>query len=239
MDKPKTKRKLETELLKLSALLKAIKEHGQEFTFLMPAIGNAVESSTDILTYLYSKNVYYPTFKMGSFNNRLRKMHRNFLTDLHQNTETGLIRIIKKQKIKVKVNKKEALKSLIAKIKRQLLYSRKLKTINPELEKILKLTAPKPSFNDNLNAVLENISGISDIEKQQSRNYFDAINILRNKVSHPNSNLTRREKDKLIQAKLGRAISKNGKLIWMFEFYEPILADIIKFFKRIFIKINQ
>lgn len=92
-----------------------------------------------------------------------------------------------------------------------------------------------PQFQDYLNTVLSNTTIYEDLEtnkryKEDTRAYFNALSIIRNKVSHyTNEPLTENEKERLKRGHLGKMIDENGYLQMDIQFYKPIFGDVIKF----------
>lgn len=196
------------------------------YPFLNPAFGNAIASMVDLLAYLERKSPYYTEFDEAFFGNRQASMHRAFFSDLHVATEEGLREIIKNQNFKLVISKQKLVDGIVGKIKRTI---KNTKDIEKELEKITSLGGKFPTFNDYLNTVLENVS-LKNEYKVACRAYFDALNIIRNKVSHSDMTLSEEEKEKLIKGKFKNAISEQGELQMTFEGYKLLLTDIVKFF---------
>ncbi len=218
--------KLKISIVDLQKLQKVLLIKNPTYLFLNPVFGNVIASMVDLLAYFERKNPYYTDFDETFFNNRQAAMHRAFFTDLHVATEEGLRSIIDKNNFKVVINKQKLAEKIVKNIKQSLMNT---KNIDKELEKINDLGGNFVTFNDYLNTVLENIP-LDKQYKLACRAYFDALNIIRNKVSHSDMSLSEKEKDKLIKAKFKNAISPKGELQMTFEGYKLLLIDIIKFF---------
>lgn len=129
------------------------------------------------------------------------------------------------------VNRTVQAQSIVEKIKSEL---KDHSAIASELKRIIKLGGNFPTFNDYLNTVLNNIERLDERYKSECRAYFDAINIIRNKISHSDMTLSEEEKSKLVAAKFKNAISKEGELQMTFEGYQHLVTDVIKFFDKLY-----
>ena len=218
--------KLKISIVDLQKLQKVLLIKNPVYLFLNPVFGNVIASMVDLLAYFERKNPYYTDFDETFFNNRQAGMHRAFFTDLHVTTEEGLREIIDKNNFRVVISKQKLAEKIVKNIKQSL---KNTKNIDKELEKINDLGGNFTTFNDYLNAVLKNIP-LDKQYKLACRVYFDALNIIRNKVSHSDMSLSEKEKEKLIKAKFKNAISPKGELQMTFEGYKLLLIDIIKFF---------
>ena len=231
MDKKNYALKLKQEIVNLQNLQKILRVKNPSHDFLEPLIGNAIAFMVDLLCYLEKKNPYYTEFNEPFFHNREAAMHRMFFSDMHVTTEDGLRRIVKEKSLKVLVNKVEQAQSIVQNIKvKDVNYF----TITSEIEEILLLVSSYPTFNDYLNTVLGNVKGVSSKYKRSCRVYFDAVSIIRNKVSHSDMTLSEEEKRKLITAKYKNAISEKGELQMTFEGYKLLISDLIRFFDTIY-----
>ncbi len=218
--------KLKISIVKLKKLQEILSIKKPTYPFLNPVFGNVIASMVDLLAYLEGKNSYYTGFDEAFFGNRQAAMHRAFFTDLHVATEEGLREIIGRENFQVVVGRQKKAKNLVERIKKNL---KDTKYISKELDGVLDLGGGFPTFNDYLNTVLENMS-LKKEYKAACRVYFDALNIIRNKVSHSDMTLSEEEKEKLIKGKFQKAISPEGQLQMTFEGYESLLVDIVRFF---------
>ena len=223
--------KLKVEIVRLQKILNVLQLKKPSHTFLFPTIGNALVSMTDLLIYLEGKNPYYPSFDEPLFNNRQAAMHRSFFGDLHAGVEEGLRKIIDDNKFEVSVSREDLAVGIVKSIRDKLGDT---KLISEELGKITKLGGTRPTFNDYLNTVLDNIPGLGKKYHKAARIYFDGLSIIRNKVSHSDMSLTDDEKKRLIDAKLGNTISKDGDLQMFPEGYKPLIKDAIRFFDNLY-----
>ena len=86
-----------------------------------------------------------------------------------------------------------------------------------------------------LNTVLNNTVLFKDLKtdkkyKEETRAYFDALSVVRNKSSHyTNQPLKDNEKMRLKRGHLGKMIDNEDFLQMDIQFYNPIFRDIIKF----------
>lgn len=231
MDKDDYIKKLKTEIIKLQQLQQILISKDPPHDFIQPLLGNAVIEMADLTLYLEGKNLYQPVFDEAFFNNRQVSMHRVFFSDLHISTEDGLRKIIKDKKFKVEISRAKQANSIVEKIKSKL-PSHSL--IESELKKITRLGGNHPTFGDYLNTVLNGIKGLSQEYKNECRIYFDAVSIIRNKVSHSDMTLDENEKTKLKAAKYANAISPTGDLQMTFEGYYPLATDVIRFFDNLY-----
>ena len=107
--------------------------------------------------------------------------------------------------------------------------------IEKELKEIEQLGGNHPQFQDYLNTVLNNTFFFEDLKtdkkyKEETRAYFDALSVVRNKSSHyTNQPLRENEKMRLKRGHLGKMIDNEGLLQMDIQFYKPIFEDIIKF----------
>jgi hypothetical protein len=234
MNKIKYSAEIKKEIVALQKLQQILRVKNPSHDFLEPLIGNVIGSLTDLLCYLEGKNPYYISFDESFFHNRQVAMHRTFFSDMHVTTEDGLRKIIREKNLEVPVNKIKNVQSIVNNIKTKVADSH---IITNELKKILRLASNYPSFNDHLDAVFHSIRGIDKRYKHSCRAYFDAVNIIRNKVSHSDMTLSKEEKEKLVVAKFKNAISNNGRLQMTFKGYESLISDLIKFFDTICAKL--
>lgn len=226
--------KLKISIVELKKLQEILSIKRPTYPFLNPVFGNVIASMVDLLAYLEGKNPYYTGFDEAFFGNRQAAMHRAFFTDLHVATEEGLREIIDRENFKVVIGRQKKAKNIVERIKKNL---KDLKDIGKGLDGVLDLGGSFPTFNDYLNTVLENIP-LKKEYKIACRVYFDALNIIRNKVSHSDMTLSEEEKEKLIRGKFQKAISPEGQLQMTFEGYEPLLVDIVRFFDTLNSNIN-
>lgn len=225
--------KLKQEIAGLQRLQRILQKKIPYYDFLEPLIGNAIATMADLLCYLVGKNPYFTEVNEPFFHNREAAMHRTFFSDMHVATEDGLRKIIKEHDFEVLVNKIEQAKSIVKKIETKVVGHT---VIASELKEIMILVGSHPTFNDYLNSILNNVKGLDKEYKHSCRVYFDAVSIIRNKVSHSDMTLSENEKTKLIGAKFKNAISKNGELQMTFEGYKFLIADIVQFFDAIYEK---
>lgn len=223
--------KLKEEIGNLKKIQDQLLVNGSLYNFFHPLLNITVATMADLLCYLEGKQPYLNLFNEDFFNNRLAVMHRAFFADLHITIEEGLGRIIKYRNFKIEVSKYKQAASIIENIKLKLIdYS----FINREFRDIMRLGGNHPTFNDYLNTVLKNVEELDKQYKKSCRLNFDAISIIRNKVSHSDMSLAEEEKRKLIAAKYGPIISPKGELQMTFVWYKYPLIDSIKFFNKLY-----
>ncbi len=224
-------KKLKESIVNLQGIEKILVKKNPNHSFLYSVIGNAGSGMIELLLYLEGKNPYYNQFDDKFYNNRQATMHRVFFGDLHVAVEEGLRKIITEQKLTIITSKVLMANNIVNKISSKL---SDMTAIKHELTEIKKLASNHPTFNDYLNTVLNHIKRLSNKYKKASRVYFDGLSIIRNKVSHSDMSLTDIEKQKLKNAKLGNAISKDGLLQMTFEGYKFLVGDVIRFFDTLY-----
>lgn len=227
--------KLKKSINTLQTLQILLRKKNPPHEMLYPVIVNAVIGMTNALLYLEEKHPYMLSFNEDFFNNLQVTMHITFFSDLHTGTEECLAQIIKNKGFVIKVNKLEQAKSIIKSIERKTNNSSGIKN---DLKKIRNLVSKNPTFNDFLNTVLNNSPGLSETYKKECRLYFDALSIIRNKVSHSRTALTENEKARLTSAKFKTAIDKGGNLQMTFEGYIHLIDDVVRFLDTIHANFN-
>lgn len=228
--------KIKKEIKELKTIQQIMMVKNPTYPFLDPVINNVMISMVDLILYLEGGNPYFKNPTKEFSNYRQIGMHRIFFSELHIAVEEGLRNMVKDQNFQVKINKQELAKNIVECIKQ------KLKCISliilPEMNKIIRLAGKSPTFNDYLNAVLDNIPSLETKYKLEVRIYFDALNIIRNKISHSNMELSELEKTKLIRAKFKNAITPDGQLQMTFEGYKFLINDVIHFFDNLNAHLN-
>lgn len=221
--------KYKAAIIDLTAIQNVINYKIPSFHFLFDTIGNAGFSLTNILTYMEGKHIYYKEFTGEFFNAAQASMHRQFFADLHTGVEAGLIQIIKNKNVQIEISKKKRAESIVKRIENKIAD---ISIISKEIEDIKKLVVNRPAFNDHLDTVLK-ATNLSEDYKKSSRSYFEALSIIRNKVSHSDMTLTDGEKTKLKNGKLGNAIGSDGLLQMTVEGYKPLITDVVRFFDNV------
>lgn len=186
-----------------------------------------------LLLYLNGKNPYYSQkFHEDFFVSQLQLMHRACISSLHIAVEAALNEFIKSKNLRTEISMVKQ-RSKIAKNIRE--KTTECSLIEKELKEIEQLGSNHPQFQDYLNTVLNNTMVYKDLAidkkyKEETRAYFDALSIVRNKVSHYTQQpLKENEKDRLKRGHLGKMIDEQGYLQMDIQFYKPIFGDIIKF----------
>ena len=235
MQKEEWIKKIKEGILELQEIQKILINKNPTYPFLYPTIENAIYAMANLLTYIEEKNPYFTQFNEGYFMNRQIAMHKTFITDLHIGIEDGLRKIIKENKYSVSVTRAEQAEGIIEAIKKKIPDASK---IGAELQSIRNLGGKHATFNDYLNVVLKNIISLTDTYRNSCRMYFDGISILRNKVSHSDIAFSESEVNKLKNAKLGNAVTSDGKgMVFTFEGYKFLVADIIRFFDNLYARL--
>jgi hypothetical protein len=107
----------------------------------------------------------------------------------------------------------------------------KLAEAHPALKKGILMLAPKhPEFADYLTAALKSMS-IDKDRQRHSREWFDAISVLRNKSAHSDARVTLSDKRKLAQVNLQRWVF-GEKILLSPRLYAPTFRFMVEFFKH-------
>ena len=228
--------KLTAEIVNLKKLQIILRKKDPPHEQLNPALGNALIGMVNSLLYISGKHEGLPGFNESFFYNLQATMHITFFSDLHIGTEECLIAILRKQKIEPELNRRKQVESIIQAL---IIKVGDAASIEREVSDIRNLVSKNPTFNDHLNTVLENCNGLSDTYKRDSRKYFNALNVIRNKVSHPQTALTDSEKNTLREGAFSNAIGVDGKLQMTFERYFTVLMNVVRFLDIISTNIHQ
>lgn len=187
----------------------------------------------NLLLYLNGKNPYYSQeFHEDFFVSQLQLMHRACISSLHIAVEAALNEFIKSKNLRIEISIAEQRSKIVKNIREKI---PECSPIKKELKEIERLGGNHPQFQDYLNTVLNNTVVYEDLEtdkryKKETRAYFDALSIVRNKVSHyAQQPLKENEKDRLKRGHLGKMIDEQGYLQMDVQFYKPIFGDTIKF----------
>lgn len=191
----------------------------------------------NLLLYLNGKNPYYSQeFHEDFFVSQLQLMHRACISSLHIAVEAALNEFIKSKNLRIEISIAKQRNNLVKNIREKMT---ECSLIEKELKEIEHLGGNYPQFQDYLNTVLNNTIVYEDLEtdkryKEETRAYFDALSIVRNKVSHyTRQSLKENEKNRLKRGHLGKMIDEQGYLQMDIQFYKPIFGDIIKFVNRL------
>lgn len=205
--------------------------------FINTASGEVKIFMVILLLYLNGKNPYYPQeFNEDFFISQLQLMHRTCLSSLHIAVQASLNEFIKTRNLTIEISLAKQRDKIVKNIREKLLDC---SVIEKELGEMEHLGGNHPQFQDYLSTVLSNSIVYEDLEidkkyKEESRAYFDALSIVRNKVSHyTNEPLTENEKKRLEKGHFGKMVDENGYLQMDVQFYKPIFGDIIKFLNSI------
>lgn len=167
------------------------------------------------------------------FDQHLQLINRIFFTSLLIAIECGLKDIIGNKTTEIGINKRiDDLLTYIKTLEIDVQYKSKLE------EKLGKLKSKQYSFNDYRDAVLKTSVLPTDPPNfdQQSKDYLEALRIIRNKLSHGycgGAQLSEHEIKAIKLAKLSEMIDKDKRLCSSVLFFKLILKNIIKFFEEV------
>lgn len=231
MDREHWIKKLKTEIVEIDKWRNAMAQKDPIYRSLYPFVENALYDMANLLLYIEDKNPYIAQFHEPYCLNRSNTMHRSFLREMHTNIEDGLRKIAEDKGITVKVTRQEQAQSIVEKIAGKVPDR---SVIERDLQKVVKFAGNFPTFNDYLNAVIEALP-LTDDYRKQIRAYFDALSIIRNKLSHSDMRLSEAEKQKLIEGKFRNAIASDGVSLQMtFEGYKFLIRDAVNFFDQLY-----
>lgn len=152
-------------------------------------------------------------------------IHRIFFSMLHISFELGITKVCERLKLETISSESKTFLDILNKINTE-------DTI--ELEKLKKhFKKKKPSFQDRLNTIL-NRSKLAKDRKNTWRNFFKAITILRNKVSHSDTSLSQEERDLLKNGGLGVVVSAAGELQLNARLYAQAGKYVLDFWDELF-----
>lgn len=187
----------------------------------------------NLLLYLNGKNPYYSqAFHEDFFVSQLQLMHRACISSLHIAVEAALNEFIKSKNLRIEISMVKQCSKIVRNISEKIM---ECSLIEKELREIEHLGSNHPQFQDYLNTVLNNTVLFEDLKtdkkyKEETRAYFDALSVVRNKSSHyTNQPLKENEKMRLKRGHLRKMIDDEGLLQMDIQFYKPIFGDIIKF----------
>ncbi len=199
------------------------------YLYLTNTISNAGYSLTNILIYIEGKHPYFSGFDDMFLINTNALMHRTFFSDLHISVENELKKMINNQNLlPVEISRNKNIDSVLLEINNNI---NNIKSIRKVLETFKIKT---PQFGDYLNTALMRVPNLEPQYKKDARCYFDALTIIRNKVSHSDMHLSEIEINKIKKGKLGKVIAKDNTLRMTFEGYEYLIRDIINFFDKLY-----
>ncbi len=229
-------------------LLQGIKDFGEiesqllsngskMYLYINTAAGEVRIFMVNLLLYLNGKNPYYSQeFHEDFFVSQLQLMHRACISSLHIAIEAALNEFIKGKNLRIEISIVKQCSKIVKNIKEKATgYS----LIEKELKEIEHLGSNHPQFQDYLNTVLNNTALFQDLKKdkkykEETRAYFDALSIVRNKSSHyTNQPLKENEKIRLKRGHLGKMIDNESLLQMDLQYYKPIFNDVIKFFDKL------
>ncbi len=205
--------------------------------YINTAAGEVIIFMVSLLLYLDGKNPYYfQKFHEDFFVSQLQLMHRACISSLHIAVEAALNEFIKSKNLRIEISMAKQRSKIVKNIREK---TTECSLIEKELKGIEHLGSNHPQFQDYLNTVLNDTLFFKDLNtdkkyKEEARAYFNALSIVRNKVSHyTNQLLKKNEKMRLKRGHLGKIINDEGLLQMDIQFYKPIFGDIIKFVNRL------
>ena len=184
---------------------------------LLTAPGNSLDNGTRSFKFSHTRN----------WLSLMQAVHRSFFSSLHTATEAALTEICTSKgiavtnRIQIQIDRAfERVEAEIAQLPSALGALKKLRAV---------VRTGKPGFDDYLESALS-AGQLPKEAKQRWRNYFKAISIVRNKVSHSNTTLSEGECERLRQGGLNAMISATGVLVMIPHMYEQIIRVTLEFF---------
>lgn len=156
----------------------------------------------------------------------MKSVHRSFLSSLHTATEM-CFDVILKPDTKIGNGRQE---NLLKKLEKFQIEDENLKIF---IKDIIKNITKHTGFMDKLEAIL-NIASLSKEDKKNWRNFFDALRIVRNKVSHSDCSLSQHEKEILEKGELKNLVSKSGTLQANTKMYGQLAKLTLDFFDQVY-----
>jgi len=188
-------------------------------------IGSVVDNVSIMLASaacLYDGKTRIPTStKIENTESFISGISRYYYSNIHAATEKSIIELCKQHGYKPISSERKAWDKLINKIKR-----------NEEIKiKLLERTEKtfKPSFKNYLECLLNNKLDQKD-EKTKWKNFFECLTILRHKASHPNTKLTKEQKEKMITQGFKGVLDRNGEITLKCNVLEQVASHILDFF---------
>ena len=156
----------------------------------------------------------------------MQAVHRSFFASLHLATERGLESICEAEAISVGSSTARRFERELNKLTELISEEAMLKRLK-RLAKCVPLS--RPTFDDHLNAVLA-WSKLPKDTKRAWRLFFQALSIVRNKMSHSDPSLSGKEKQKLLDALFHPMISNDGDLVANPRMYNHVVCAVLDFF---------
>jgi hypothetical protein len=154
--------------------------------------------------------------------NYMGTVHRNFFTNLLAHTEQGVKEFCQQHSLSVSDKRERFLKQINKTFGESPRSDRQLK-------KLVSFVDASPEFSDYITAAT---SILGQERKSYWRRKFDALNVLRNKSSHSNSELTATQISKLIHGGFGAQVGGEG-ILMNTRLYQPLILEIVDFFKEL------
>jgi len=159
----------------------------------------------------------------------MQSVNRSFFSSIHIATETALAHICTTNNIEVLSRQQEkmskAIDAIEAAIENKAILKKQFKSLRASCLK-------HPAFKDYLETALSIKEHNSDFKKTW-RKFFDALSIIRNKVSHSNPTLNYKEKEKIRDGGFGVFISAEGTLQFNSRMYEQVAVFTLEFFDEL------
>jgi hypothetical protein len=159
----------------------------------------------------------------------VQAVHRYFVSTVQVATERGLRVICDEQEIEVRCALREQAQRIVERLAGKISES--------DARRIMGLVGKHPHFDDYLNAVMGK-AGLTRAEAIPWREFFRALSIIRNKVSHSDTTLTAQDVSRINAGGLSAAIKADGTLGWGPPMYAPVLNRIAQFFRLVLSRLN-
>jgi hypothetical protein len=153
-------------------------------------------------------------------------INRAFLGLLHTAVEGGLIDICRRLNIVASSRRAQAI-ALADRLRRKL---KDPGLVASELRKLEKMGSVHPEFHDYLEGALKKT--ISSDRQKTWRRFFDALSVVRNKVSHSETALTEADIERLNRGGLAAMII-DGELKIAPQSYEQLVRFVLDFFDEL------
>lgn len=191
-------------------------------------IGTVVDNTVSLLTApanSLDKGQRYLEFSdPHNWLSLMQAVHRSFFSSIQMATEKGLAEYCHTRGVVVESRNKEAVIKHLAEL---------AKLVGNEHTALKKLNAligkGNPSFDDYLNSAL-NVSSLTNNQKTHWRRFFRALSIIRNKVSHSDTELSCAERNSLRDEGFGTYLSPSGKLQANPRMYPQLATSVLDFF---------
>ncbi|OYT78223.1 hypothetical protein [Pseudomonas sp. PGPPP2] len=174
----------------------------------------------------------FATFEhMKNWISVMQAVHRSFYSSILISVEAGLEFICNEHKLAINSHRKFQTDALLDAIQVCIESSPNIDAnAHAALKKLRKQNLPRrPEFSDYLETALK-ASKLDKNKKTQWRKFFQALSIVRNKVSHSDPSLNETEKTSLRGGGFEDLISEDGSLVTNSLHYSPIATSTLNFF---------